>query len=97
MSFRSLAPLILALFAGLELMAPAAEVTLNGQVFRVPDGMVIEQIEEGSAFGEVAFFDGAPRTATIRAFTPVSALVLDRGGLDRLLAREPRLALNLDR
>ena len=35
-------------------------------------------LHEGSAFGEMSMLDGAPRTATIKALTPVTCLALPR-------------------
>ena len=41
----------------------------------------------GSFFGELALLDGGPRTATVRALTPMLTLVLDRSAFDELLDR----------
>lgn len=53
---------------------------------------VLTTIPEGSVFGEIAFFDRAPRSATIRAHSAGSAVRLTREGFDRLSGWEPALA-----
>lgn len=52
---------------------------------------ILTTIPEGSVFGEVAFFDRAPRSATIRAHSAGSAVCLTREGFDQLSAWEPAL------
>jgi len=47
----------------------------------------------GSVLGELAALEGAPRSATVRAATPVSAIVLQANDLETLLREEPDLAL----
>jgi len=42
--------------------------------------------------GELAFFDGQPRSATLEAITEVEAVRLDPEALDRLAVEEPELA-----
>jgi CRP/FNR family transcriptional regulator, cyclic AMP receptor protein len=53
---------------------------------------VLAGISEGSVFGEIAFFDGAPRSATIRARTRGTAVRVTRGNFDSLAAWEPEIA-----
>ena len=52
----------------------------------------IGQISEGSVFGEVAFFDRQPRSATIRALEAGSAARFSRVSFENLAAWEPVLA-----
>ena len=52
----------------------------------------IGQIAEGAVFGEVAFFDRQPRSATIRALGPGSAARFSRASFEYLAAWEPVLA-----
>ncbi len=54
--------------------------------------LTLTTIPEGSVFGEVAFFDRAPRSATIRAQTAGTAVCLTRDAFDRLSSWEPVLA-----
>jgi CRP-like cAMP-binding protein len=49
-------------------------------------------IEPGSIFGEQSFFDGKPRSATVRALDETHLLTLDREAFDVLAAREPELS-----
>jgi CRP-like cAMP-binding protein len=57
----------------------------SGQVEVSRDGTRIRTMGEGSHFGEIALLLDIPRTATVRALTPVRAFVLDRDGFDRLI------------
>lgn len=52
---------------------------------------VLATISEGSVFGEIAFFDGESRSATIRAQTAGSAIRITRESFDRLSSWEPAL------
>lgn len=61
----------------------------------VPRGMGVQRIatiDEGSVFGEQAFFDGHPRSATVRAVTDCELMALHYEAFDTLAANEPRLA-----
>jgi CRP/FNR family transcriptional regulator, cyclic AMP receptor protein len=46
----------------------------------------------GTILGEVAFFDGRPRSATVRALTDAEVLRLGTEGFDVLAGRHPDLA-----
>lgn len=71
----------------------------NGQVDVVVAGdggeMVLASISEGSVFGEIAFFDGMPRSATIRARSAGSAVRVTRQNFEQLAAWEPKIARTL--
>jgi SulP family sulfate permease len=47
----------------------------------------------GDIFGDLAFFDGQPRSADVRALEDAEALVMTSAGFDRLRLAHPRLAL----
>lgn len=64
----------------------------NGDVEVTIGDTVLASIPEGSVFGEIAFFDGAPRSATIRAKTNGSAIRVTRENFDTLAAWEPVIA-----
>jgi CRP-like cAMP-binding protein len=55
-------------------------------------GTVVAQISEGSVFGEIAFFDGEPRSATIRASEDGSAVRITRKNFEQLAAWHPQIA-----
>jgi CRP/FNR family transcriptional regulator, cyclic AMP receptor protein len=60
---------------------------------RLPrDEDVVKTIEAPAVVGELAFFDGAPRSATLEALTDVEGARLDTAAFERLTAAEPRLA-----
>jgi CRP/FNR family cyclic AMP-dependent transcriptional regulator len=52
----------------------------------------LAEINEGSVFGELSFFDRHPRSASIRALTDGQALNLTHAGFDRMATRNPALA-----
>lgn len=55
----------------------------------------IAVIHEGSVFGEMAFFDGAPRSATVVAREAVEVLALDKKTFLHLSAWRPQTATKL--
>ena len=60
---------------------------------RLPRGeSAFKAIEAPAVVGELAFFDGLPRSATLEALTDVEAVRLDPTALDRLAVEEPELA-----
>ena len=60
---------------------------------RLPRGeSAFKTIEAPAVVGEMAFFDGLPRSATLVAETDVEAVRIDPAGFDRLAAEEPELA-----
>jgi putative peptide zinc metalloprotease protein len=57
----------------------------TGQVEVTEDGTSVRRMGPGSHFGEIALLLDTPRTASVRAVTPVRAFRLDRAGFDRLV------------
>ncbi|MDE2369029.1 MAG: cyclic nucleotide-binding domain-containing protein [Burkholderiales bacterium] len=53
------------------------------------------ELGPGSVFGEIAFFDGAPRSASLWAVDAVELLVLPMSAFDKLAAWHPRIAREL--
>ncbi|MDP2004324.1 MAG: cyclic nucleotide-binding domain-containing protein [Rubrivivax sp.] len=49
----------------------------------------------GSIIGEMSLLDGAPRSATCTALSPVTAAALTRRGLELLIEQQPRTAAKL--
>lgn len=62
-------------------------VVVEGTASVLIHGSEVGQIGPGMFFGELALLDGGPRTATVRALTPIQALVLDRSAFDELVDR----------
>jgi len=56
---------------------------------------VISVLEKGDFFGEMAIVNRIQRTATVTAIDAVELLVFDREGLQNMIARNARIALNL--
>jgi CRP/FNR family transcriptional regulator, cyclic AMP receptor protein len=52
-------------------------------------------VQPGDFFGEVALLDGAPRSASVVAETPVVAIRLFRRTLLKMLEAEPQLSLKI--
>jgi CRP/FNR family transcriptional regulator, cyclic AMP receptor protein len=60
---------------------------------RLPRGEgAVKSIEAPAVVGELAFFDGRPRSATLEAVTDVECARLDPAGFERLAAAAPELA-----
>src|SRR4051794_38228255 len=60
---------------------------------RLPrDEGAFKTIDAPSVLGELAFFDGEPRSATLDAVTDVEVVRLDAAGFARLSAEAPELA-----
>lgn len=55
----------------------------------------ISVIGPGALIGELALLDGAPRSATCTAVSPVIAAGLSAGGLQRLIEQFPQVAVKL--
>ncbi|HLS85289.1 MAG TPA: cyclic nucleotide-binding domain-containing protein [Burkholderiales bacterium] len=55
-------------------------------------GRRLAEIQEGSVFGEIGFFDRQPRTATVRALTDAVTLSLRREQFDAMAVWEPNIA-----
>jgi len=57
--------------------------------------IVLSLVDAPAAFGELALIDGAPRSATIVATTPVTVRLIERTAFIDLVDREPELARGL--
>lgn len=55
----------------------------------------LARLGPGDFFGEMALLNDKPRSATVRALTPVDALVLDKDDFRRVVAETPGMALHL--
>lgn len=71
-------------------------VVLGGDLeVQVPGKGGVSRVGAGTVFGEVAFFDAAPRSADVIARGSVELLVLSFEAFERLAAAEPELARTL--
>jgi CRP/FNR family transcriptional regulator, cyclic AMP receptor protein len=61
-------------------------------VVEIPSGRTV-QYGPGDFFGELALLGGGPRTARVRASTPVRCLAIARSDFASLLETEPRIAV----
>jgi CRP-like cAMP-binding protein len=50
-------------------------------------------LERGAMFGELAFFDGLPRSADVRVVGAGEAYIMTQAGFERLRLTHPRLAM----
>jgi CRP/FNR family cyclic AMP-dependent transcriptional regulator len=56
---------------------------------------VVSVLEKGDFFGEMAIVNRIQRTASVTAIDRVELLVFDREGLQNMIARNTRIALNI--
>ena len=70
-------------------------VVLSGHAKVMRGGRKVGDLYPGDFFGELSALDGGPRTATVRAETPIHVLRLFRHTLVDLLERDPRLSMKL--
>jgi CRP-like cAMP-binding protein len=67
----------------------------SGSVDLRIDGEVIETVEQGGIFGEMALVDPAPRSATAIAGPDCSLVMVDEHSFNDLLRRVPGLGLEV--
>ncbi|TNE42628.1 MAG: Crp/Fnr family transcriptional regulator [Alphaproteobacteria bacterium] len=56
--------------------------------------LVLNVIEEGEIFGEIALLDGKPRTADAIAIVPTELMIIHRRDVREMLKKEPILSLH---
>ena len=66
-----------------------------GYPLKLKSDLPIRTLCAGEIFGEFAFIDRLPRSASALSVTEARVLVLSREAFDRLAAEKPRLALAL--
>lgn len=67
----------------------------DGQVTVEQGGQVIAHLDGGDFFGEMSLLSKRPHNATVRALTPVEALLLPGAAFHTLLEQQPALAAGL--
>ncbi len=70
-------------------------VVLEGQAAVIRRGKAVAQLWPGDFFGEISLLDGGPRTATVKAVTPVRSLLLLGKEFRALVATDGGLATKL--
>lgn len=70
-------------------------VVMSGQAKVLRGTRRLGTVRPGDFFGEVALLDGAPRSASVVAETPLVAIRLFRRTLFRMLEAQPQLALKI--
>jgi CRP-like cAMP-binding protein len=68
---------------------------IDGAVDIVLRGTVIERVEPGGVFGEMALIDGLPRSATAIAAADCRIAAIDEKRFLRLVEHTPRFALSI--
>ena len=58
---------------------------------------VLRTARAGDLIGEMALIQNAPRAATVRTTTECTALEMDKGDFETMLARSPRMAMDIIR
>ena len=66
-------------------------VLVDGTADVVKNNRKISTLKAGDFFGEIALVSDAPRTATVRASSPVRALVITERNFKRLLDEQPEI------
>lgn len=70
-------------------------ILLTGEVVVLKEEKVITKLVRGQFFGEMSLLDQAPRSATISASQQTMCMIIKRGPLFDLFAREPRIAIKI--
>ncbi|MFT3764540.1 MAG: protein phosphatase 2C domain-containing protein [Minicystis sp.] len=70
-------------------------VVLDGEVSIEQSGLPIATVGAGGHFGEMGLVDAGPRSASVRAATPMRAMVIQREEMLGVMQREPTLAVKL--
>jgi CRP-like cAMP-binding protein len=66
-------------------------VLIEGSADVLKNGRKVNSLKTGDFFGEIALVHNAPRTATVKATSPVHALVVTERNFRRLLKEQPEI------
>jgi CRP-like cAMP-binding protein len=75
----------------------AAYVVKSGRIAIRESGRVVETMEPGELFGEMALIDAEPRSASAVAVGPVRLIVIDHASFHTLVRNDPDFALDVMR
>ena len=67
-------------------------VILEGEIKVARGNRTIARMGPGEFFGEISLLDGGPRTATVNAETPVTAVRVFKRSFDKVVSQEPGVA-----
>ena len=70
-------------------------VVVRGRFLVQADDRLIAEIKQGEPIGELAFFTGEPRTATVIAGRNSQVLMFDRASYDKVVQQTPQIANDL--
>jgi len=70
-------------------------VLIDGTVDVIQNGRKVKSMGPGDFFGEIALVSKTPRTATIKATSPLRALVINDRAFRALLERSPKIQLGV--
>jgi CRP-like cAMP-binding protein len=70
-------------------------IVIEGEAECSVRGVSTAVLGPGDYFGELALIDGGPRTATVRATTPLRVIVMNNLEFNRVLLTSPRIAVKL--
>jgi len=80
---------------GFIMLILSGEITVENLIARRGNPVTVNVLGPGSLIGEMALVDGAARSATCTASTPVQCAVLTREALETLIAEQPATAAKL--
>src|SRR5919109_4136096 len=67
----------------------------EGRAKVVRRGRTIARLSRGEFFGEISLLDGGPRTASVVAEEPVTAIRIFKRSFDRVISEEPTVAAKI--
>jgi CRP/FNR family transcriptional regulator, cyclic AMP receptor protein len=67
-------------------------VLVEGEAKIVRRKRTIARVAPGEFFGEISLLDGGPRTASVIADTPVTAIRIFKRSFDKLVSSDPSVA-----
>jgi CRP-like cAMP-binding protein len=70
-------------------------VLLEGEAKVIRAGRTVATVGPGDFFGEISLLDGGPRTATVAASTPVTAIRIFKRSFDKVVSQEPSVAAQI--